>query len=99
MEAKGNKSAQTSRRILEERRVPDSGDFRHEQQKTKENKQVSVTVRTLARVLRTSDPKLRTKIKYNNNFGKTEGVGQRDLCNEHQNRGDKSFICEDKRCR
>ena len=31
-------------------------------------------VRTLARVLRTSDPKLRTKIKYNNNGGKTEGV-------------------------
>ena len=31
-------------------------------------------VRTLERVLRTSDPKLRTKIKYNNNCGKTEGV-------------------------
>jgi len=31
-------------------------------------------VRTLARVLRTSDPKIRTKIKYNNNGGKTEGV-------------------------
>ena len=31
-------------------------------------------VRTLARVLGTSDPKLRTKIKYNNNGGKTEGV-------------------------
>ena len=30
--------------------------------------------RTGARVLRTSDPKIRTKIKYNNNGGKTEGV-------------------------
>ena len=30
--------------------------------------------RTAARVLRTSDPKIRTKIKYNNNGGKTEGV-------------------------
>ena len=29
-------------------------------------------VRTLERVLRTSDPKIRTKIKYNNNGGKTE---------------------------
>ena len=27
-----------------------------------------------ARVLRTSDPKIRTNIKYNNNGGKTEGV-------------------------
>ena len=31
-------------------------------------------IRTSARDLRTSDPKLRTKIKYNNNGGKTEGV-------------------------
>jgi hypothetical protein len=41
-----------------------------EDKKQRQNKQV----RTLARVLRTSDPKIRTKIKYNNNGGKTEGV-------------------------
>jgi len=35
--------------------------------------------RTGARVLRTSDPKIRTKIKYNNNGGKTEGVVQRGV--------------------
>ena len=35
--------------------------------------------RTAARVLRTSDPKIRTKIKYNNNGGKTEGVVQRGV--------------------
>ena len=32
-----------------------------------------------AAVLRTSDPKIRTKIKYNNNGGKTEGVVQRGV--------------------
>jgi hypothetical protein len=36
-------------------------------------------IRTSARVLRTSDPKIRTKIKYNNNGGKTEGVIQRGV--------------------
>ena len=35
--------------------------------------------RTAARVLRTSDPKIRTKIKYNNHGGKTEGVVQRGV--------------------
>ena len=38
--------------------------------KQRKNKQV----RTLARVIGTSDPKIRTKIKHNNNGGKTEGV-------------------------
>ena len=33
-------------------------------------------IRTTTRVSRTSDPKIRTKIKYNNNGGKTEGVEQ-----------------------
>ena len=35
--------------------------------------------RTAARVLRTSDPKIRTKIKYKNNGGKTEGVDDRGV--------------------
>ena len=37
--------------------------------KQRQNKQI----RTLARVLRTSDSKRRTKIKHNNNGGETEG--------------------------
>jgi len=39
----------------------------------------SKQVRTLTRVLRTIDPKLRTKIKYNNNGGKTEGDIERGV--------------------
>ena len=43
-------------------------------QETLGNKRQNKQIRTLARVLRTSDPKRRTKIKHNNNGGKTEGV-------------------------
>ena len=49
------------------------------------NKKQNKQIRTLARVLRTSDPKRRTKIINNNNCGKTEGVVCTETCNEPRN--------------
>jgi hypothetical protein len=67
------------RRLRKLSRIKRAGEYWKKGPPTQETSRASNTkerhqIRTLARVLRTSDPKLRTKIKYNNNGGKTEGV-------------------------
>ena len=66
-EAKETKSDKKGRRILE-KRVPDSGDLRCEQHQRKTSDQ------TLARVLRTSDTKIRTKSNIIIKVGKQRGA-------------------------